>query len=167
MADPDFLIPLDSAVPDSHGFIAFLTEKHQVREMERGFLFNDPSPPLLTVGACMSLDKIDLFNDPLFLFRQNLNRIISRIEDDSIRKREVNEYYSLFSTFEDTLIDVRAIIGRKGDFVKSPDPLSAELLLNSIANSFDKLKELIDISDEKELEWKREITVGIVKRCTS
>ncbi len=112
-------------------------------------------------------DKISKFRSSLLLFRQNLERLILKAEDGSIKKREVNESYITISHFEDVLTEFLNMINKKSSssIIKTIDPVNAELILNSIIHSFEKLLEFITAMEDKKLEWKREITVHTIKSC--
>lgn len=115
-------------------------------------------------------EKINRLRSSLLVFRQNLSRIINKIEENSIRKREISEIYVYISSFEDTLNEIHSIIdtsGQGGYFKKVIDPLNTELLFNSILTSFEKLNELISILNQSNLEWRRDLTLDLINRCMS
>ena len=112
-------------------------------------------------------EKINRLRSSLLLFRQNLSRVITKIEDGSIKKREVSEMYMYLSSLEDTLNETTTLTQRSNgnSFIKTIDPLNTELLLNSILSSFEKLNELITIFNQNKLEWHREITLMLIDKC--
>lgn len=114
-------------------------------------------------------EKINRLRSSLLIFRQNLGRIIEKIEDNSIRKREINDIYIYASSLEDTLNEISALIGTSGKnyFKKVLDPLNTELLFNSIINSFEKLNELINTLNHSKLDWRREIALNLINKCIS
>ena len=114
-------------------------------------------------------ERINRLRSSLLLFRQHLTRIITRIEENRIRKREVDDIYVDISSFEDILNEIINLIQRqeKNHFTKVIDPINTELILNSVLNSFEKLNELIEMMNQNKLEWKREITIDLINRCIS
>lgn len=114
-------------------------------------------------------EKINRLRSSLLVFRQNLNRIINKIEEGSVRKRELNDVYTYFSSFEDILNEVESLMGTSSGnyFKKVLDPLSTELLFNSILSSFEKMNELIAILNQAKSEWRRDITLDLINRCIS
>ncbi len=112
-------------------------------------------------------ERINRLRSTLLLFRQHLNRLISAIEQGTIQKREIQEVYVYISQFEDTLSEIIGLVerGRKYQFTKEIDSVSAELILNSISSSLEKLREFLMLSNQKKLEWKRDVTMTVLHRC--
>ncbi len=112
-------------------------------------------------------EKINRVRSSLLLFRQNVGRVIDRVEDKSIRSREVSDLYTFISSLEDTLNEVSMLMKRQGKthFTKIIDPLDAELIFHSITHSFEKLGELIHILNNSGLDWRREVTLNFIQRC--
>ena len=114
-------------------------------------------------------EKINRMRSSLLLFRQNLSKIIDRVEDNVIRKREVNDIYIYISSLEDILNEIISLVGTSGRhyFKKVIDPLNTELLFNSVLSSFERLNELITILNQTKLEWKRDVTLNLIERSIS
>ncbi len=114
-------------------------------------------------------EKINRLRSSLLVFRQNLSRIIDKIEDNSIKKRDVNDIYIYISSLEDTLNEIMALMGSPGKnyFKKSLDQLNTELLIISTIHSFEKLNELITHLNQSKLDWKRDITLNLINKCIS
>lgn len=114
-------------------------------------------------------EKINRLRSSLLIVRQNLSRIINKIEENYIRKREVSDIYIYISSLEDTLNETKALIGtdNKNQFKKVLDPLNTELLFNSILHSFEKVSELINTLNQSKLDWRRDITLKLIKSCIS
>jgi hypothetical protein len=112
-------------------------------------------------------EKINRIRSSLLLFRMNLGRVISNIESNTIRKREISDIYNYISSFGDSLKDIRDILEKDPDdnFTKVLDQLSAGLVFNSISQSFEKLAELIAVMTNNKLEWRREITLKLLEEC--
>lgn len=114
-------------------------------------------------------EKINRLRSSLLVFRQNLSRIINKIEDNSIRKRELNDIYIYISSLEDTLNEMVTLIDtpEQNHFKKVLDPLNTELLFNSILNSFEKLNELVITLNQHKLEFGSGLALDLIKRCIS
>lgn len=113
-------------------------------------------------------EKINRIRSSLLLFRQNLTKIIDKIENNIIRKRDISDIYIYLSSFADILNEVLSLTGNqnKNDhFKKILDSLNTELIFNSILNSFEKLDELIILFNHNKFEWKRDITINLINAC--
>lgn len=114
-------------------------------------------------------EKINRIRSSLLVFRQNISRIISNIESNSIRKREISDLYTYLSSLEDNLNEVANLLQRndRNGFTKSLDPVMAELLFHSITQSFEKLLELTSLMNGNKIEWRRTVTITLEERCLS
>jgi hypothetical protein len=112
-------------------------------------------------------ERINRIRSSMLVFRQNLSRVISNIESDTIRKREISDLYTYLSSLEDNLNEVANLMQRNNgnSFTKSLDPMISELLFHSITQSFEKLFELISLMNNNNIEWRRKITISLVERC--
>ncbi|MBI2668171.1 two pore domain potassium channel family protein [Candidatus Woesearchaeota archaeon] len=116
----------------------------------------------------MSLnEKINRLRSSFLLFRQNIGKIMSRIEEGFTRKREVSDLYNYLSSLEDDIDEAIKLIKRQGKnhFTKDIDSVSLELILNSILSSFEKLNELFDIMNKNNMEWKKIFIIESIDRC--
>ena len=109
-------------------------------------------------------EKINRIRSSLLLFRQNAGRLISKIEDGTIQKREIHDLYTLLSPLEDILSELSPLVNpqSKNLFTKVLDGTNTELLLTSITHSFEKLEELLKILNDKGQEWRRDITLNVI-----
>lgn len=111
-------------------------------------------------------EKINHLRSSLLLFRQNLNKVIDKVESGLAKKREVRELYLYFSSFEDVLNDSIMLLKRKSRrYTKSVNSVDTELILNSTLSSLEKINELIQTVNEHKLDWRREVTLNIIGRC--
>ena len=112
-------------------------------------------------------EKINRLRSSLLIFRQNISRIISKIEENTIRKREISDIYIYIHSLEDTLNETVSLtaISTKSRFKKVLDALNTELLFNSILSSFEKINELITILNQNNTDWKRDIILDLLNRC--
>ena len=114
-------------------------------------------------------EKINRVRSSLLLFRQNISRIIERVEDKSISHREISDLFTHIAPLEDVLNEILVLMHRDGNnhFTKAMDPLDTELIYNSVIHSFEKLKELIIHLHENEADWRRESTISHIEKCLS
>ena len=112
-------------------------------------------------------EKINRIRASLLLFRQNLDRIMSKVEDRTIQKRDINSVYIHMSSFEDVLNEAMALITKPNhdQLIKDIDAVNTELILSSIIGSFEKLSEFAAMMNRCRIEWKRDITMNLISRC--
>jgi potassium channel LctB len=112
-------------------------------------------------------EKINRIRSSLLLFRQNLSRVISNIESNNIRHREISDIYNYISSLEDNLTEISSLMDRKkgNRYTKELDSMSTELLFHSINQSFERLYELIAVMNSSKLEWRRKLTLDLIDRC--
>jgi len=112
-------------------------------------------------------ERLSRLRASLLLFRQNLNRIVGKIEDGSVRNRDISDLYIHLSSLENMLHEILTFFGKgkKSDFTKAIDNTNTELLFNSVLKSFEKLDELIVSLNNAKTKWKRDITIDLIKRC--
>jgi potassium channel LctB len=92
-------------------------------------------------------EQLTRIRSTLLLFRQNINRLITRTEDKKIRKSELSDVTVHIATLEHVLDDL-VLLSKKStnnDFAKSIDSINAELLANSVLSSLEKLNELFEL----------------------
>ncbi len=112
-------------------------------------------------------EKINRLRSSMLLFRQNITRIITRIEEKTITSNEICHMYIDLSSFEATLHEVHSFFKRRTRhyFTKKIDPINTELIFNSVLQSFQKIDEILSELNEKKLKWKREITLRTINKC--
>ncbi|MDD5086507.1 MAG: potassium channel family protein [Candidatus Nanoarchaeia archaeon] len=113
-------------------------------------------------------EKISRIRASLLLFRQNINRVMQRIEEGTIKKREIVDMYTYISPLEDSLHQIITLFtkSKSNNFTKEVDPVNAELIFISIIQSLEKLLELINLLENQNIEWRREITVSLINNST-
>ena len=79
----------------------------------------------------------------MLLFRQNISRLISKVEEEVIRKREIHDLYAHLSSLEDILNEIQFLMEKPEErrFTKVIDPLNTELIFISIIHSFERFSE--------------------------
>lgn len=112
-------------------------------------------------------DRITKIRSSLLLFRQNIGKIIHGMEEITIRKQNIDDIYVYISSFDDVLQEIYALMDRSGNvhFTKSLDAMNVELIFNSVILSFQKLHELLLVLNQKNVDWKRDVTLAVIKKC--
>ena len=112
-------------------------------------------------------ERISKIRSSLLLFRQHLDRIVTKIEDKSITKRELGYISNYISSFNDNLKEIVSLITKKSnkDFNIEIDLISVELIFNSVLNSFEKLDELIIVLNQHKIEWEHETVLNQIHKC--
>lgn len=112
-------------------------------------------------------EKVNRLRSSLLLFRQNLHRIISKIEERTIKKREIENIYIHLSSFEDIMNEVLNLINKPEDqrLAKGIGPVNTGLIFNSVLSSFETVNELIIVMEKHNLEWKRDINLKFIEQC--
>jgi hypothetical protein len=101
------------------------------------------------------------------LFRQNIDRVISRVEERIVWKREVSNLHTHLSTLEYALNETAAMLGKSngGRFVRTIDSVNAQLIANSVLSSFEKVNELLAVMAQNRIAWQTDANLGILKKC--
>lgn len=112
-------------------------------------------------------EKINRLRSSLLLFRQSLDRMISKIEDGVLRSRDTNDITVNLSLLENTLSETARLLGKRKQhqFVKKLDAVNTELIFNSILSSFEKWYELMILLDQHALPWRTEQQVSQLYHC--
>ena len=111
-------------------------------------------------------EKLNRLRSSLLYFRQNLNRIMAKVEENRFNKRAIHEINTNLSSFEHVLTETYAIVRRTKhtQFIKNLDPVNAGLILNSIITSFEKFHELIILLDQHKLQWRSDATINLIRK---
>ncbi len=112
-------------------------------------------------------EKINRLRSSLLLFRQNISRILPRIEERVITKREVHDIYIYIVPLVDTLQEIEQIVEKPEEgaiFTKVVDSVNTELIFSSVIHSLEKLHELIVALNHSRQEWRRDLTVGMIQK---
>jgi hypothetical protein len=112
-------------------------------------------------------EKVNRLRSSLLLFRQNIGRIITRLEENSFKKKEIADIAIHITPFEDTLNEVINYIGRskKNQFAKNIDQIDIELTLNSVVSSLEKLNELIELLNAFDTTTYRKTITDQINKC--
>jgi len=112
-------------------------------------------------------ERINRLRSSFLLFRQNVGKTISRLEEGFTRKREINDLYNHLAALEDDINETIKLVKRQGKnhFTKDIDSVSLELILNSVLSSFEKLNELFVMMNQNKMEWKKIFIMEAIDRC--
>ena len=112
-------------------------------------------------------EKINSIRSSLLLFRQNIERIITKIEDEIIHKREVKSLHVVISSFEDSLTEILNLLekSKNSQFIKKLDPVNTQLIFNSILTSFEKFNEFMNIAKVKDIAWMDDLNKNLIEQC--
>ena len=97
-------------------------------------------------------ERLNRLRSSLLLFRQNVERVISKIEDKSFVKRDIVIVNSNLPSLRDILIEIKDLSKKdkkNSMFLRTMDSVTTELLFNSVISSLDKLDELFDLLKSK------------------
>ena len=109
---------------------------------------------------------IDRLRSGLYLFRSDVNRVLEKIESDTIKHREIKDLWILFSGLDTTLNHIKKMIKphkKKRHYYKNMDVFRLELFLNSIELSMKKVLELLFTLKSHDLQWRDELLVTSVE----
>lgn len=108
---------------------------------------------------------LDRQRTTLLLFRQNLNKIISKIESGQLPNREVKEIHYYLTPLREALNEILMLFPKKKkEYLKRADPANTEVLFNSVLLSFEKISETIDVFEEH-CKWRKDIGINIIRTC--
>jgi potassium channel LctB len=112
-------------------------------------------------------ERLSRLRSSLLVFRQGLSRLMEKIEEGTIKKREISDLYVNFSSLDSILNEIITFFGSGGDsrFTKAIDNLNTELIFNSVISSFEKINELIIALNDAKINWKRDITINLINSC--
>lgn len=109
-------------------------------------------------------EKVNRIRSSLYLYRLDTEKIIIKVIDGKIRKREIEELWSNFSFFETRINEILELFGKRAKrYVKDIGQINIELLCNSVNLSFDKTVELVKLLEKDKIEWKKKIAVSKLK----
>ncbi|MBN2102384.1 MAG: two pore domain potassium channel family protein [Candidatus Aenigmarchaeota archaeon] len=112
-------------------------------------------------------EKLNRIRSTMMLFRQNLSRIAEKAEEGSFRKKDASSLYLFLSNFDDTLNEIDYIIKKPmtSSYAKKIDSVNAELIINGIILSLEKVHELLQTLNQKKADWYMDITVQLIGKC--
>lgn len=112
-------------------------------------------------------ERINKIRSSLLVFRQNISRLIYRLDEGKIKRKEIKELYSHMLPLEIAINEVSTIIGKNEEnfFTKNIDSLNAEIIFTSVLSSVEKITELIAVLNNKNPEWRKDLTLAQLENC--
>jgi hypothetical protein len=112
-------------------------------------------------------ENLNRLRSALYLFREDLNKIIFKIENKYITAREINDLWVVMTTLDTTLIDTYKVLcperKAKHEYYKTVDGMRLELIFNSIRLSLSRLLDLLLLLNRNGYSWKNSSMVGSIK----
>ncbi|MBN2142717.1 two pore domain potassium channel family protein [Candidatus Woesearchaeota archaeon] len=96
----------------------------------------------------------------LALVRTDIVMIIEKIENKTLKTRELKDLWIIFSGFDQTMTNIKNLIippAGEGHYNKKLDTSKLELILNSMKLTLNKVSELIITLKENNLDWRNEL----------
>lgn len=105
-------------------------------------------------------EKLNRLRSSFALFRLNINKVISDIEERKIKAREARGSLIHFATLQETLKEISQLFiqSRKSTYIKIIDTVSAENLLISILRSLSRVNDFLSAITEYKIEIHPEVT---------
>ncbi|USN45572.1 MAG: two pore domain potassium channel family protein [Candidatus Woesearchaeota archaeon] len=101
----------------------------------------------------------------LLLFRQNIDRIIVKLEEHALSKRELHSLYNHFAALQDAINEILPIVATKNnEMLSKMDPVNIELTTHSMISSINKIEELLEELEEQKLHWKTDLNKNLVSK---
>lgn len=111
-------------------------------------------------------ENIDRLRSALYLFREDVNKIINKIEHKTIAREEIADLWMMMTTFDTALLDIYKTLcplrRNRKDYYKKVEGVRLELLFNSIRLSIAKLAELVHLLNKHKLTWQNSTIVGSI-----
>src|SRR3989338_2261712 len=114
-------------------------------------------------------ERISRLRTSLSLFRQNLDALITKVDDGTIKKRSISELDNYIVSLQHALDETDRLIGKliNNQFIKNIDLFNLELLYDRIASSFEKMDELFLVIENTRFKWKTNTLVTHLSKCIS
>jgi potassium channel LctB len=113
-------------------------------------------------------EKINRLRSSLLLFRQSLDRITTALDEKEFKPKMIKLVNGYLTTLDYTVTEIKLAIdsNKSNKYTKTLDPISTEILFNSTLNSFEKVDELLAALTKEKVDWKKDISVGLLSKCT-
>jgi potassium channel LctB len=105
-------------------------------------------------------EKIHRIRSSLYLYRADITKIITQVEEKKYPKREVAELWSFANYFEQRVMEIVDLLAqRRKNKLSHIDTIDMKLLANSIVHSLDKTEELLKALNAHKIDWHRDTTI--------
>lgn len=123
---------------------------------------------LREVYAISFQERIHRIRSSLYLYRADVGKIIMRLEEDGLRKRELADLWTLGNFFEQRVLEVVELFSqrRRNSFTNDIDVIDTKLLANSLVQSLSRTLELLEELERHGADWRREVTVFAFSEAT-
>jgi len=113
-------------------------------------------------------EKISRLRSSLLLFRQSIDRVTTALEEKEFKPKMIKLVNGYLTTLDYTVTEIKLAIdaNKSNKYTKTLDPISTEILFNSTLSSFEKVEELLVTLGKEKLDWKKDISVGLLSKCT-
>jgi hypothetical protein len=114
-------------------------------------------------------ERINRLRSALLLFRQSIDRITTGLEEKEFKHKELKLVNSYITTFDYTLGEVKVAIdsNKSNKYTKDLDAINIEILFNSTLNSFEKITEMLSLLDKEKIDWKKDVSIGLLSKAIS
>ena len=100
-------------------------------------------------------ERINRMRSSMLVFRHNINGVIHKVEDGTVKKREIDQLYVLVATFKETIYEINSLFSKKHkEFVKQMNGVDISLMANSMVHSFHRFRILLKLLEADGREWR-------------
>lgn len=111
-------------------------------------------------------ERVNRIRSSLLFFRQTIHNLLHKIEDETIKQRDIKNFYLSLASFGDTLADVSPMIFTKHKHLtKEIESVDAGIICNSVLHSIERIYEFIYLLDYNNIKWKTEKNILLLKQC--
>jgi potassium channel LctB len=114
-------------------------------------------------------ERINRLRSALLLFRQSIDRITTALDEKEFKQKELKLVNGYLTSFDYTLGEIKVAIDSNKDnrYTKDLDSVSTEILFNSTLTSFEKIEEMLQLLEKAKVDWKKDISIGLLTKCTT
>ena len=111
-------------------------------------------------------ERINRIRSSLYAFRIDVSKLIMKAEEGMIKKREINDVWTRFSSVENVVTEIRGMFSKKdGDiFSRNLDEVNTKILMNSINLSLKRIIRLFEVFETSNHEWKSDLILSLTQR---
>jgi hypothetical protein len=114
-------------------------------------------------------EKINRLRSSLLLFRQSIDRANVSLEEKSFKGKDLKNIDGYLTSLDYVISEIKVAIdsNKSNKYTKDIDPVSIEILFNSTLNSFEKFLEMVVLFEKEKLDWRKEVSLGLITKCLS
>lgn len=112
-------------------------------------------------------ERLHRLRSSLLLFRQSIDRITTSIEEKEFKEKDLKNINGYLTSFDYTLTEIRSELesNLKNKYITNIDQIDSEILFNSTLNSFEKTSELLKLLEKNKINWKEDVSMGLMTKC--